>query len=99
MTSDDLNPLIHVPARLRIMATIASLPEGDELSFSRLQGLIGLTSGNLITHLRKLHEAGYVETRKSGSGAASLTTVRMTARGREALDEYAAALREVLDGV
>jgi hypothetical protein len=43
MSDDDLDPAIHVPARLRIMVTLASLGEGDDLSFTRLQELIGLT--------------------------------------------------------
>ena len=54
MSAQELDPLIHVPARLRIVATLAALPEGDALSFPRLQDMIGLTPGNLITHLRKL---------------------------------------------
>jgi DNA-binding MarR family transcriptional regulator len=99
VTKEDLDPLIHVPARLRVMATLAALPEGDALSFTRLQGLIGLTSGNLITHLRKLEEAGYVATEKTGNGAASLTTIELTPQGHQALDAYAAALRELLDGL
>jgi DNA-binding MarR family transcriptional regulator len=99
MTTEDLDQLIHVPARLRIMATLAALPDGDALSFTRLQDLIGLTPGNLITHLRKLEEAGYISTEKSGNGAASLTTIVLTQQGRHALDAYTSALREVLGGL
>jgi len=99
VTKEDLDPLIHVPARLRIMATLATLLDGDTLSFARLRDLIGLTSGNLITHLRKLEEADYIETEKSGTGAASLTTITLTRTGRKALDAYTAALRDLLDGL
>jgi len=99
MTSAGLDPLIHVPARLRIVATLAALPGDDALSFTRLQEMIGLTPGNLITHLRKLEEAGYVGTEKSGNGASSRTSVALTRRGREALEEYAAALRGLLGEV
>jgi DNA-binding transcriptional ArsR family regulator len=99
MTAGELNPLIHVPARLRIMATLAALPSGDELSFTRLQDLIDLTPGNLITHLRKLEDAGYVATEKTGIGAASLTMIVLTSQGRSALDAYTAALRELLEGL
>ena len=53
MTTDELDPLIHVPTRLKIVATLAALPDGDTLSFTRLQDMIGLTPGNLIIHLRK----------------------------------------------
>ena len=73
MTADTLDPLIHVPARLQIVATLAALPEGDALSFTRLQDMIGLTPGNLITHLRKLEDARYLITEKTGSGPAAAT--------------------------
>ncbi len=96
MTVDELDPLIHVPARLRIVATLATLPDGDTLSFTRLQEMIGLTPGNLITHLRKLEDAGYVSTEKTGNGQASRTSVQLTTRGRTALEEYTGALRDLL---
>ncbi|HUZ83952.1 MAG TPA: transcriptional regulator, partial [Gaiellales bacterium] len=93
MTVEELDPLIHVPARLRIVATLAALPQGDALSFTRLQEMIGLTPGNLITHLRRLEEAEYVITEKTGSGPASRTSVALTNHGRAALDSYTEALR------
>jgi DNA-binding MarR family transcriptional regulator len=96
VTTDALDPLIHAPARLRIVVTLANLPDGDELSFPRLQEMLGLTPGNLITHLRKLEEAGYVTTEKTGHGIWSRTTVTLTNRGRAALDAYTAALRNLL---
>jgi DNA-binding MarR family transcriptional regulator len=99
MTTEDLDPLIHVPARLRVIATLATLPDGDCLSFTRLQEMIGLTSGNLTTHLRRLEEADYILTEKSGTGAASLTTIMLTRSGRKALDAYTATLRDLLDGL
>ena len=34
MTAEALDPLIHVPARLQIMAALATLPDGDQLSFN-----------------------------------------------------------------
>ena len=99
MSVDELDPVIHASARLRIVATLAALSEGDTLSFSRLQDLTGLTSGNLITHLRKLEEADYVHSEKSGNGRASLTSFALTRTGRTALESYAAALRELLEPV
>ena len=101
MTTDDpLDPLIHVPARLRIVVTLAALHEGDALSFTRLQNLIGLTPGNLITHLRKLEDAGYLSSEKTGSnGTAAHTSIALTQHGRAALGEYTTALHGILDGV
>ena len=99
MTVDELDPIIHVSARLRIVATLAALPDGDTLSFTRLQEMIGLTPGNLITHLRKLDDAGYVDTEKTGNGQTSRTTVALTHQGRTALERYTAALRDLLGGL
>ena len=96
MAVEELDPLIHVPARLRIVATLAALPEGDTVSFTRLQDVIGLTPGNLITHLRKLEDADYLRTVKTGNGQASRTDVALTPRGRAALESYSAALRALL---
>lgn len=94
---DDPDPLIHAPSRLRIMTTLARLRSGDTISFTDLQSSSGLTSGNLITHLRKLEEAGYITAEKSGSGAGSLTTAALSVRGRQALDKYRDLLRGLLD--
>ena len=99
MTAEALDPLIHVPARLQIMAALATLPDGDQLSFKRLQDMIELTPGNLITHLRKLEEAGYLATSKTGSGPASRTSVALTHDGRHALEIYATTVRGLLNGV
>jgi len=99
MPTEELDPLIHVPTRLRIVATLAALPDGDTLSFTRLQDMIGLTPGNLIIHLRKLEEAGYVTSEKTGNGAASKTTVALTTQGHKALDAYTEALRGLLGGL
>jgi DNA-binding MarR family transcriptional regulator len=97
MIEDGLDPVIHSAARLRVMVTLATLKDGDSLSFTRLQNLMAFTSGNLITHLRKLEAARYVAMNKSGSGVNGVTDVSLTRTGREALDRYVAALRKLLD--
>jgi DNA-binding MarR family transcriptional regulator len=99
MSDDTLDPLIHAPARLRIVVTLAALREGDSLSFPRLQRMLDLTPGNLITHLRKLESAGYLVTEKSDEEPSSGTSVTFTPSGRRALDDYTATLRGILDGV
>ena len=99
MPDDTLDPLIHVPTRLKIVATLAALPEGDTLSFTRLQDMIGLTPGNLIIQLRKLEEAGYLSSEKTRNGSAQKTTVTLTGQGRAALDTYTQALRDLLGGL
>jgi DNA-binding MarR family transcriptional regulator len=99
MTNEELDPLIHVPTRLKIVATLAALPEGDALSFTRLQDMLGLTPGNLIIHLRKLEEADYVSSTKASNGTVSITKVALTGNGRAALGTYTQALRDLLGGL
>jgi DNA-binding MarR family transcriptional regulator len=99
MSDDGLDPLIHVPTRLKIVATLAALPTGDALSFTRLQDMLELTPGNLIVQLRKLEEAGYISSSKTGNGSTQKTTVALTDQGRKALDNYTQALRSLLTGL
>jgi DNA-binding MarR family transcriptional regulator len=99
MSAEALDPVIHAPARLRIIVTLAALPQGDGLSFTRLQDMLELTPGNLITHLRKLEDAGYLTTETSGNGRASRTQIELTGHGRAALATYTDALRGLLDGL
>jgi DNA-binding MarR family transcriptional regulator len=99
MITGELDPLIHVPTRLKIVATLAALPDGDTLSFTRLQDLLGLTPGNLIIQLRKLEDADYISSEKTRNGSGQKTTVALTSHGRKALDSYTQALRDLLGGL
>ena len=99
MSTGALDPLIHNPDRLRVVAILAALPGGDALSVARLQDMIGLTPGNLIIHLRKLEEADYISSKKSSNGTVSITTVALTGHGRKALGAYTQALRDLLGGL
>jgi DNA-binding MarR family transcriptional regulator len=94
MSTGALDPLIHDPDRLRVVATLAALPGGDALSVTRLQDMIGLTPGSLIARLRELGHAGYVQTHKT-SGNGAQTTVALTGAGLAALDRYTAVLRQL----
>ncbi|HEY1853289.1 MAG TPA: transcriptional regulator [Solirubrobacterales bacterium] len=99
MSTDPLDPVIHAPVRLRIVSTLAALPDGDTLSFTRLQEILELTPGNLVTHLRRLEDAGYLASRTTGNGRASRTSIRLTSAGRAALGDYTKTLRGLLDGL
>ena len=99
MGADGLDALIHAPARLRIVATLATLPAGNTVSFARLRDMLALTPGNLITHLRKLEDAGYLISEKTGNGSAGRTSLALTSDGRAAFRDYTTTLRSLLDGL
>ena len=94
MSTSALDPLIHHPERLRVVATLAALPDGDALSITRLQDMIRLAPGRLIICLRELGRAGYLRTGKTGAGREQ-ATVTLTCDGRAALDRYTATLRQL----
>ena len=54
---------------------------------------------DLLTHLRKLEDADYLTSAKTGNGPASRTSVALTRRGRTALDAYTETLRGLLNGL
>jgi DNA-binding MarR family transcriptional regulator len=99
VTEASLDPVIHAPARLRIVVTLAALGVGDSLSFPRLQQMLQLTAGNLITHLRKLEDAGYLVSQKDDTQPSAGTSIALTSAGRSALDDYTATLRGILNGI
>lgn len=95
MSTRPLDPLIHHPARLPIVATLAALPDGDALSVTRLRDMIGLPAGSPITSLRELGGAGYVRTGKA-RGDSAPATAALTGAGRAALEHYTAVLGQLL---
>lgn len=90
---DALDDVIHQKARLGIMSTLLALGEAD---FKLLKETLGLSDGNLSTHLALLEERGYVAVRKEFRGRRPHTTASPTDRGREAFAEYLAALERIV---
>ncbi len=95
-TLPTLDPVIHAQPRLRVTVALAALDVGDQITFPRLQQLMGMTAGNLSTHLRKLEDAGYVTVTKGHRRRTPVTYIALTRPGRRALEDYTAALRALL---
>ncbi|MBN1438571.1 MAG: transcriptional regulator [Anaerolineales bacterium] len=81
----DLDRLIHDPARLSILTILQKAAYAD---FLFLQRVTGLTPGNLSGHLTKLEEGGMVRVEKQFVGKKPRTVVRLTGKGREAIDRH-----------
>jgi DNA-binding MarR family transcriptional regulator len=91
---DGLDRLIHEKARLGILTSLVSHPQG--LLFNDLKELCALTDGNLSRHLQVLHEAGLVEVWKGAQGGRPQTLCRLTDEGRRRLLDYIAVLENVV---
>jgi len=92
----ELNETIHQPVRLRIMATLVTLEQNDEVDFIYLRDLLDVTDGNLGAHLRKLEEAGYIAVNKTFVDRKPRTYVSATSKGRRVFQEHVAALESIL---
>ncbi len=88
------DPIVHEPARLRIL-TILSVTESAE--FLYLLNETRLTKGNLSTHLSRLADAGYIEIEKDFVARKPRTMARLTSAGRRAFERYREYLQALLE--
>lgn len=78
------------------MAALSGLGPEASVQFTRLRRDLGMTAGNLSTHLRKLEDAQYLGQTKSFEGRVPATYIQLTPAGRAAYDTYLQSLRAVL---
>ena len=88
-----LDRVIHEKGRLAIMSLLGASPQ---LAFTEIRETLGMTDGNLTTHLRTLHEAGYVAVTKVFQGGRSITTYALTPAGRTAFSAYINLLEQIV---
>ena len=89
---EKLDKTIHEKGRLGIMSLLAARPAW---SFQDLKGELKMSDGNLVTHLRTLHDAGLVSVTKEILDRPQ-TTYGLTAKGRSAFEEYLAVLEQIV---
>jgi DNA-binding MarR family transcriptional regulator len=93
-----LDETIHQAMRLRIMATLNALPQGEQLEFTRLRALLAATDGNLGAHLSTLERAGYVTIDKRFDDRKPRTSVSMSPKGRSAYASHVSFLKRIIEG-
>ena len=64
----------------------------EEAEFSYIREVTGASAGNLSVQISKLKDADYISVEKSLRDNFSLTTCRISERGREAFARYVEAL-------
>ncbi len=90
---NNINRIIHEPVRLAILKILTSAKEVD---FNFLLTTLGLTKGNLATHINKLESADFVEVKKEFVGKIPHTSYRITKIGQREFDKYWQNLKELL---
>lgn len=91
----EFNKIIHEPARLLILAFLAS-SQDKEQSFTELRDHLQMTAGNLSIQLKNLQEAGYIKVRKSFEDGKPLTTVAITTNGANILIDYLETMEKLI---
>ena len=90
----NLDPAIHSPSRLMILAYLAAVKSAD---FTFLLNQTNLTRGNLATHLGRLEEAGFIQVKKEFVDRIPRSLYRLTKSGKDAIQEYRENMRQVID--
>ncbi|MCD8528523.1 MAG: transcriptional regulator [Chitinophagales bacterium] len=79
--------------RLGVMSV---LMVNDWYDFNSFKELMGVTDGNLASHLSALESTGYIEVKKEFIGKKPKTSYRATLDGREAFQEHLNALEQII---
>ena len=81
------------------LSILAALVAGDAVDFTFLQKNLGISDGNLSTHLRKLEAENYIRSEKVLVNRKPKTWFQITAEGRRALERLFRQLEELLTRV
>ena len=90
---EKLNKLFESRVRLGIMAVLAV---NDWVDHAQLKELLGVTDGNLASHLGALEEAKYVQVRKRFVGKRPNTSYKSSVAGAKAFREHLNAIEGLL---
>ena len=88
------DPLLHQTVRSKLVSLLIA---NDELPFKALKESLGVTDGNLSTHLSKLEKEHYIKIEKTFEGKRPKTVVKIAPKGRKAFEAYIEALRSFIE--
>lgn len=90
---EDLNKAFENRVRLGIMSALAV---NEQLNFNSLKEVLGVTDGNLASHLKALEKVGYVEFSKEFVGRKPRTNYFSTDQGKIAFKNHIRAIEKLL---
>jgi DNA-binding MarR family transcriptional regulator len=89
----ELDKAFENKIRLGIMS---ALVVNDQLDFTAMKELLGVTDGNLASHLKNLEKSGYVTFRKEFVNRKPRTRYYATPEGREAFARHLQVIEQLL---
>ena len=89
----DLNKAFDHKVRLGIMSVLVTKNESD---FNGLKSILGVTDGNLASHLKALEKENYLEVIKQFIGRKPNTKYLVTKEGKQAFKKHLDALEALI---
>ncbi len=93
LSFDDLHKAFESRVRLGIMSALAV---NDQLDFSALKEFLGVTDGNLATHIKKLEKEDFIGVEKSFIDNKPNTKYYMTPEGKKAFNDYLNLMEQII---
>lgn len=93
---EQLNKVFDSRIRIGIMS---ALMVNEQVNFNDLKALIGVTDGNLASHLKTLEENKYISVQKGFIGRKTNTDYKITDAGQKAFRTHIDALEKIIKGL
>ena len=90
---DNLDKVLEHRVRLQIMSVLVT---NDGYEFNSLKEMLGVTDGNLASHIKALERERYLSVSKSFVDRKPNTKYKITERGRNAFKKHLDALEAVV---
>jgi DNA-binding MarR family transcriptional regulator len=90
---DQFDKTLEHRVRLQIMSVLVA---NDSYDFSSLKELLGVTDGNLASHLKTLEAEKYIQVKKSFVDRKPNTRYRVSEKGRQSFRKHLEAMAEVV---
>lgn len=89
----EFDVIIHAPVRLRLCAALQTF---EEVEFSGMLEILGISKSALSKHIATLLEAGYVRQRRATKDSRQRVWLSLTDTGRAAYQRHVSALRQIV---
>lgn len=93
---ENLNKIFDSRIRLGIMS---ALMVNTAINFNELKELLGITDGNLASHLKTLEDNDFVKVHKGFIGKKTNTTYSVTRSGEKAFKTHLTALEKMISSI
>ena len=91
---ENINKAFENRIRLGIMSVLIV---NDDMDFNSLKDLLGVTDGNLASHISALEKFGYIDVIKQFIGKKPNTTYKATSIGKKAFQSHLEALEKLIN--